>query len=191
MLILLALPCARSSNAYVARLAHDAGNHPGVVGTGVSHLRGGAAASPGVDQFLDDSHDGPIGFQAQDEGGTAIDGRGWSREQREKLPEPAANTTSLAAEAPLADWLHLETAMAAPHDGERQLKWYDLDDPLVGNKSTTCPGSDINSVGMQPMEDWTLLVRVLSTIVASSIISSWVDKWKSQRLLLFFAHWCR
>lgn len=51
--------------------------------------------------------------------------------------------------------------------------------------------SDFFVLGFQDNEEWMAIIRLLSTIVTISIISSFCNKWDDDRLLLFCAHWLR
>lgn len=51
--------------------------------------------------------------------------------------------------------------------------------------------SDFLVLGFQDSEEWMAIIRLLSTIVTISIISSFCNKWEDDRLLLFCAHWLR
>lgn len=51
--------------------------------------------------------------------------------------------------------------------------------------------SDFVVIGFAPHEKGTYLVRLASTIITVSIVSSWCNKKNIVRLLLFFSHWLR
>ncbi|CAN0296803.1 unnamed protein product, partial [Ectocarpus sp. 4 AP-2014] len=46
-------------------------------------------------------------------------------------------------------------------------------------------------VGMQEGENYLTPIRVLSTLVAVSVVSAWCNLAKIKRLSLFFSHWLR
>lgn len=105
-----------------------------------------------------------------------------------------AKATTVAATAVAAAESHSDNMMSAASTAvsRSRILIKDLPDPLPAypSEEVACH-ADILSVGMQPMEPGTLLLRVVCTIVAASIISAWWDKRKVKRLLLFFAHWVR
>lgn len=54
----------------------------------------------------------------------------------------------------------------------------------------SCP-SDFLVIGMQAGEEGGTPIRVLSTLITVSIVSSWCNTRKIKALLLFFSHWLR